>query len=1104
MENLLTENQNINIEQKELVEQVQAEVKVISNMEFKSKAYYNALGASAVEALLREKGLIKSDIFNIRSSARMLVDFEIADIQLSNLSLDVRVVFDEELLFIPKKHFECKLVPDLYLFVKFDEDLKNATILGCVEPAKINKRNQNEDYYFVNKSILSPISKLEELINTLPNKNQYVISETTEETLEKLIMLYMDNDIDNVKMEKLVDYLKNSVVAREKLIEFENFERLSYMALQEFKDLDVNNNDFSKYIKTLISTDEFNQFEESDAVETSGLSEEKKESIGLFFDEPEDVKANNAVEGNEFVTEDVKIEDPNEVQDIVETNDDVLGDEDDVAEIAVAPVVDEFDAFDVVDEFDMPETEETEERIENSVVNEDVVSDNLTEPLQGDDLELHAESLEGIEKELVNEEVLVDTETSLTETSDIVEDSVVVEELEVDAQAGEDIDVIEDVAPVVEIEEDDTSVDEIVNVEVENIQLEEDTVEIDEEQSIQEPEDVKVSDAVDEVKPELALEADDEELQYDEEIPDLILPEEPQEIIEGVEEESVEASVIEENIEIVDEVSEEIVEQQDEVVISEDDSVVQDLELPDLGSNEDLPEVALDEGVVDMEMPDIQVEPDLDIADIADVAETNVPEVNVEVDADEEIDMAGVVTDEISFEEESFDDISDVVEVSEEKKEDVIIEDVIETSENNGDDEFSIDDLMIDEIADDVQGENISNEQNIEMVSNEEVDAAIANAKFVDDDESIEAEEEVAGPKFVDDELDGLDDLELDSEEQVSSEDDYSLEDLLSMENDLEGVAEKSVEEDDSKAGVALAVPDADELEMSDEFSEINNEVQDENIEEADTEVSEGSDFAFAVDNKQASAQKNILLPIAALVTIIGLAGAGAWYFLSNGGKASSSGYDMADNSGVEDVSIDLNDVVPSEGDFTADIALSEDMSSQKSEATPAKNAEATKAETSKKQEPAKKEQVAKTPETKPVEAIKPIPEQLSMQKIKKDFSQPNTYLSVSKIVWDVPEYLTYNDQFNSYLQMLGSSVKLSLSSDLLLISENTLFNKVRVKIQLKDSGRKYSAELTDGCGAKVVDDLVLQSVKNTLNRLQPPVNSLDTADEDLYITIYL
>ena len=159
------------------------------------------------------------------------------------------------------------------------------------------------------------------------------------------------------------------------------------------------------------------------------------------------------------------------------------------------------------------------------------------------------------------------------------------------------------------------------------------------------------------------------------------------------------------------------------------------------------------------------------------------------------------------------------------------------------------------------------------------------------------------------------------------------------------------------------------------------------------------------------------------------------------------------------------------------------------------------KSDTPPKQTPVTAVQVpAQTPSTN----AKPVPEPLTLQKIKKDFSQPNTYLSVSKIVWDVPEYLTYNDDFSSYLQTLGSTLKLNLSCDLLLISENTMFDRVKVRIQLKESGKKYSAEIIDGCGTQSVDDLVLQSVKNTLNLLKPPVNSLDTADEDLYITIYL
>lgn len=112
-----------------------------------------------------------------------------------------------------------------------------------------------------------------------------MITEVTEGSIEKLIMLYMDHDLDNTKLEKLLDYLKNSAVAREKLVEFENFERLSSLALREFKDLDIENNDFTRYIKTLVTTDEFAEFEHNDELSYLFNKDSAPAASGLFIDE---------------------------------------------------------------------------------------------------------------------------------------------------------------------------------------------------------------------------------------------------------------------------------------------------------------------------------------------------------------------------------------------------------------------------------------------------------------------------------------------------------------------------------------------------------------------------------------------------------------------------------------------------------------------------------------------------------------------------------------------------------------------------------------------------------------------------------------------------
>lgn len=914
----------------EVLEQSKNSVRTIADNLLKTKAYYNALAANAVMHYLKEKGLLHGDIVNMHSCSKVLVDFEIADIQLPNLHVDVRAVFDENEIFIPKKHFENKILPDIYLVMKLDEDLANGTLLGFVEPAKINKQNQNEEYYFVNKSILTSPEKLEDLINSLPVKQQYMISENAEAAIEKLIMLYMDHDIDDVKLEKLLDYLKNSVIAREKLVEFENFERLSYMALQEFKNLDIENNDFSKYIKTLVTTDEFAEFEDKSDDLTELFGEENElQTKGLFVDE--------VSEPLEPVVEETSVEEEIEVaaEDIVEEPEEIV--EETPVEEAETAVLDEFDAFETVDEFDIPDELLTEEESEEPVVDEPII---------------------------------------------------------------EDVPVVEDIVePVVE----DVAVEE-------------------------EP--------IAEAKPE----------EIPEEIPTL-------EAVETIAEEP--------------ELEDPVVTEDDIANVSEtltDTIVGEDLEL----QVEGLEDFSTDE---DVELPEEHIEISLETPEIA--PEDIINEIEPEKEEPQELDVAAALDlEEVKL------DSDTVIGLSEGVMDVDNVEEVETVEETPAEETLSFEELDNIEFEEEIPLQNEA-----ETVTDEEVDNAIAQSQVEE-----EKKEESANVDL--DVLMGA--------EPASDADDLSLEELLSMENDLssddhtafhfDASDEDEQSEEEQKNTIAAT---SEELEMLSADLDADPEpvLQDETPQMGETEEDEDiSDFAFAVDAKPQGAGKNVLIPVAALVTVLGIAGAGAWYFLSHG-KSSGTNVDVG-NTGSTD--IDFNDITPAtvEDTLTTDIQLNEDVTAKQP------------AEPVKAPEPA-----AKTPDVQvPPAPVAPEakPEPLTIQKIKKDFSQPNTYLSVSKIVWDVPEYLTYNDDFNNYLQTLGSTLKLNLSSDLLLISENTVFNKVKVKIGLKESGKKYSAEVEEGCGTKSVDDLVLQSVKNTLNLLKPPVNSLETADEDLYITIYL
>ena len=1061
MENLLiADNQDITLTEKEVLEESQNSVRTIADNLLKTKAYYNALAANAVMQYLKDKGLLRGEIVNMHSSSKMLVDFEIADIQLPNLYIDVRAVFDENEIFIPKKHFENKLVPDIYLIMKLDDDLTNGTLLGFVEPAKINKQNQNDEYYFVNKSILTPPSKLTELINSFALKQQYVISESAELAIEKLIMLYMDHDIDDTKLEKLIDYLKNSVIAREKLIEFENFERLSYMALQEFKNLDVENNDFSKYIRTLVATDEFAQFDDKSDDLSELFGDETSQPKGLFVDDVVEAVPMDEPAVEEVPAEEKTIVDEEDLPLTKAVHDEIAHDE------VQEPVEEEIEAevFDDIEELAVPE-ENSAEVIEDTL---EAAADSVSE--EGDTSVLDEfDAFEAGDEFDIPDELLAEEEqpAAVEETHDVT-------------QEPENAPDIEEISPVVD--EAEVAADEVTEeiVSDETIASGETSVEtLDPDTLIVEPaieeENIELS-AID-AEPATAIEEENIELPAVETEPEMTIEEEP--------------------------ATEDIVEP-DETVITDEDINQNSENLTESLNSEDL-ELQLDEPVSEnLETENIELEPieEISLETPENVTEDIITDSAHEKEEPKELDVAQALDlDTVNLDSDTVIGLSEgIMDVKD-------VEDV-QTGEPAPEETLSADEL--DNIVFDTENteeepqtpeapseESVSAMQEfepVETVTDEDVENAIAQSQ-ANEDKKEEHSSDI-------DLLMGMD--------NSSDADNLSLEELLSMENDLSASddphsafhfsdSEDEDEHGDAKNATKTVAASAEELEMlaADLDDDPEAVIQDNTPKVEDTEDDEDlSNFAFAVDSRaQGNNAKKILIPVAALVTVLGLAGAGAWYFLSHGKSAAGTGSIDVDNIGTGGADIDLNNVVTPENPPVADIKL------------PAETAAKPAVPQAKKAED-KKVPPSAVPEAQPAStennAEAAAPEPLTIQKIKKDFSQPNTYLSVSKIVWDVPEYLTYNDDFNTYLQTLGSTLKLNLSSDLLLISENTVFNKVKVKIELKDSGKKYSAELAEGCGTQVVDDLVLQSVKNTLNLLKPPVNSLETADEELFITIYL
>jgi hypothetical protein len=115
-----------------------------------------------------------------------------------------------------------------------------------------------------------------------------------------------------------------------------------------------------------------------------------------------------------------------------------------------------------------------------------------------------------------------------------------------------------------------------------------------------------------------------------------------------------------------------------------------------------------------------------------------------------------------------------------------------------------------------------------------------------------------------------------------------------------------------------------------------------------------------------------------------------------------------------------------------------------------------------------------------------------------------NTYITVQKIIWEVPDYLSYSSKYKDYLNSAGKSIKLSLSSDLLLATEYPYNRAIRVDMDLDANGNVKSANAVSSSGSAQIDNIVLQSVKETLNVVKPPVGEVKGANVRLSIIIYL
>ena len=246
------------------------------------RAYINALGSELAMKYLAQEEINVSNIYNLHNIYKIREEFDIADIMLPNIHIDVRMIYDNEYIFIPKTHFEYGLTPDIYLVFQMLDDESCVKFLGFFEPKLINKNNHNDKYYFIEKEKLSHPSDLKAYIENFNGNTTEALSTEDYENGQKLAMSLIDHDItDNDKRQLLKMLIKCSAL-REDLIEFDNFEWVSYHVATN-EDLTYATEITDQYNKNV--QDEFDIFEQADEFETDDDFNENLTDENLTFDE---------------------------------------------------------------------------------------------------------------------------------------------------------------------------------------------------------------------------------------------------------------------------------------------------------------------------------------------------------------------------------------------------------------------------------------------------------------------------------------------------------------------------------------------------------------------------------------------------------------------------------------------------------------------------------------------------------------------------------------------------------------------------------------------------------------------------------------------------
>ena len=1095
----------------------------------KSRAYVNALGAELGMKYLSLENINNQRLYNMHSVRKVLEEFDISDIMLANIHIDVRVVFDENYIFVPKSHFEYDILPDIYFVMQLAADHSHATFLGFFEPKLINKNNQNDKYYFIEKEKLTAPSNLKAYIENFKGNTTQSLSDTENEKAEMLMVAMADQNISREETKELLKMLQRSADLRDEFIEFENFELLSYKA-EHCPDVVVPvQNSTDEVLDTTLD-----DLTGGDELTKDLLMGESSSDISLDEDNFEDLLGGFEDKNSDqnATVDEVSADTTKNPGDDLSVLSDVAGMAAGAATIAGAGAT-----AAVAGSMAMGAVEGAAASVAGDVISSaatgavDVlaeaaknVANNLVEnsesKVQGfENLEISEPEIS--EQNLSADDLMISEDNGISDVAETHSEMANMEDLTAQASVGNFDEVSLDDLMITEDEDHSSELSNIETLQEENARqkgLISDEALL--ENSLDFSNVTPVPQVEDETKLHEGLETVDLE-GFDAIAPEVKLEEAPSQDesnVLDISEVNAEPNNLGDNIsetvefgtiDTVDNTCENAVNNQkseptanfdefgtleplsddnleepsqpetakketpaspDDVDLSDFQSLdmesfdhisldsVKDTSIPDAPQETDLAKDLL--GGLDLGLDSI---PDLDTSNLG--LDENVTETNAETEKTETnnenseaeapagepemLDISGLDTVETTSSEEA----NQTQPTEENTVEELSEADIVDSPENSSADLDLVSQAVDMDVAKDTLLEE-SGLENLEDMTNIENTVEIPEV-------TVETQNE-----------EPVQDMEILSEtsDEVPTEPTVATEIPTEMTEISETTPQAAVEEEPTESTSPLE-GSLDELESLDadnpDLSMLFNEA-DENA--VANEVAENQEESFVPTlphlPERSSTNRGKIIGAAVLVALLV---SGAFFGLSLKNKNDATQNEIAQPL-PENNETSQTPETAGQVDNTNIMANAPDIVDMpKNQAEPAN---------------VKKEQPKSVkPATKPV-------------------NPDGSIMSVKKLAWELPDYLSYSNEMKKYLQTAGKSIKLSLTSDLLLAKEYAYSNQVKVMLKLANDGTIKESKIAKSSGSKEIDDIVLRTVKETLNVVKPPQGEVPTPTFNLGLII--